>query len=78
MLEVFEKNKIIFLSLNHPEKGNSLGLEESLVLTQCLKRKDLQGLVLTAKGPRFFCTGGNLLEQKKWGKIKSGSIPFLN
>src|SRR3954462_6271509 len=59
------------LELNSVNKGNSLGLVEARALAQHLKKLDCDGLLLTHEGKRFFCTGGDLRDQKISKREKS-------
>jgi len=60
-LEVRLHEKILYVSLNHPERRNSFGVEEADKLVAALDKHqdEVQGLIFYAQGSTF-CSGGNL------------------
>ncbi|MEQ1876766.1 MAG: enoyl-CoA hydratase/isomerase family protein [Bdellovibrionia bacterium] len=63
MLEIHIEKGIARLTLDHEAHGNSFGATEAVALSKVLKDKAVSALVLSGRGTRFFCTGGNLSEQ---------------
>lgn len=63
MLKVSIDRKVMILELDHPERGNCFGTKEAKALSKALKTKNISGIIMSASGSRFFCTGGDLKEQ---------------
>lgn len=52
------------ITLDSERTGNAFGSIEIQQLEDCLAKLNGSGLLVTHQGRRFFCTGGNLKEQK--------------
>ena len=71
-----KRNKIAYVTINRPEKRNSInhavrkGLAEAWV--ECRDDKDVWTIILTGTGEQSFCAGGDLKEnlQRARGEVR--------
>jgi enoyl-CoA hydratase len=66
-----ENIQVLQLTLDSEGQGNSLGSGEAKALTEHLQKFKADALLLMNEGNRFFCTGGNIKEQKSSKKAPS-------
>lgn len=67
-IEVTEQNNLMIISLNRPEKLNSINMQMRRELKQALQmaeKNDQTGAVVLRGAGSSFCTGGDISEMKK-------------
>src|SRR4051812_50192980 len=76
-----KRNKIAYVTINRPEKRNSLNHPVRMALAAAWREirddKDVWTAILTGAGEASFCAGGDLKENIQPGRGE-GTIPGVN
>lgn len=74
-MKVAIENRILRLTLDRPERGNSFGLSDAKILIAALKQheksNEVVGLLLASEG-RLFCAGGDLRDYAEMTRAVQG------